>query len=77
MVNKIIFLIYNLLYRFETSAKENINIDEAGNCLVENILKKDPKAQSKEEKKKGTIDLNKSSNNSNEKKLKEDSKCEC
>jgi len=31
--------------RFETSAKENINIDEAGNRLVEYILSHDPKAQ--------------------------------
>ena len=31
--------------RFETSAKENINIDEAGNRLVEFILSHDPKAQ--------------------------------
>jgi len=30
---------------FETSAKDNINIDSAGNFLVEHILKNDPKAQ--------------------------------
>lgn len=30
---------------FETSAKDNINIDTAGNYLVEHILKNDPKAQ--------------------------------
>jgi len=30
---------------FETSAKDNVNIDEAGNFLVDHILKHDPKAQ--------------------------------
>jgi len=35
----------NFIGWFETSAKENINIDEAGNRLVEYILSHDPKAQ--------------------------------
>jgi len=33
---------------FETSAKENINIDDAGKALVEQILSNDPKAQNKD-----------------------------
>jgi len=36
---------------FETSAKDNINIDQAGNYLVEHILKNDPKAQKQPETK--------------------------
>lgn len=34
---------------FSTSAKDNINIDTAGNFLVEHILKNDPKAQKPKE----------------------------
>jgi len=34
----------NFIGWFETSAKENINIDEAGNRLVEYVLSHDPKA---------------------------------
>jgi len=39
----------------ETSAKDNINIDTAGNALVEHILKNDPKAQKQPENKDPTI----------------------
>eukprot|EP01119_Soliformovum_irregulare_P007902 TRINITY_DN204_c0_g1_i1.p1 TRINITY_DN204_c0_g1~~TRINITY_DN204_c0_g1_i1.p1 ORF type:complete len:148 (-),score=47.81 TRINITY_DN204_c0_g1_i1:118-531(-) len=42
---------------FETSAKENLNIDEAGNCLVEAILARDPKALQSKEKPSGVISL--------------------
>jgi len=40
---------------FETSAKDNINIDTAGNFLVEHILKNDPKAQKPPEPKDHTV----------------------
>jgi len=40
---------------FETSAKDNINIDSAGNFLVDHILKNDPKALKPPEQKDGSI----------------------
>jgi len=40
---------------FETSAKDNINIDTAGNALVDHILKNDPKAQKAPEPKDPTV----------------------
>jgi len=40
---------------FETSAKDNINIDSAGNFLVEHILKNDPKAQKQPQPKDATV----------------------
>jgi len=40
---------------FETSAKDNVNIDAAGNFLVEHILKHDPKSQRDKEQKDPTI----------------------
>jgi len=42
---------------FETSAKEDIHINEAGNFLVDHILQRDPKAQTKEEPDKKTVEL--------------------
>jgi len=40
---------------FPTSAKDNINIDVAGNALVEHILKNDPKAQKQPEQKDASV----------------------
>jgi len=42
---------------FETSAKDNINVNEAGTFLVEHILKNDPKAQNKKEERTDIINL--------------------
>jgi hypothetical protein len=50
------FLICKLC-RFETSAKENLNVSEAGEFLVKEILKRDPKISLKE-KTEGIVDLN-------------------
>mmetsp|Transcript_7415 Transcript_7415/g.10271 ORF Transcript_7415/g.10271 Transcript_7415/m.10271 type:complete len:208 (+) Transcript_7415:64-687(+) len=47
---------HNFIGWFETSAKENINIDESGKFLVDYILKHDPKAQ-KVESTPGVVDL--------------------
>jgi len=61
---------------FETSAKDNINIDSAGNYLVDHILKNDPKAMKSPEPKEASVlklgnnsnaNNNGNSNNSNEK----------
>jgi GTPase SAR1 family protein len=51
----------NFIAWFETSAKDNINIDEAGNCLVEHILTHDPDAHKTvgTDKTEGTIELTK------------------
>ncbi len=47
--------------RFNTSAKDDVNIDKAGHFLVKSILARDPKAQKPDHRHTGTIDLNKSS----------------
>jgi len=47
---------------FETSAKENIHIEDTGNFLVSHILKNDPKASNKDKQNKqedGVVDLGK------------------
>jgi len=47
---------------FQTSAKENINVEEAGRFLVEHILKSDPKALlNRNQKPDGLVDFNKPS----------------
>jgi len=49
----------NFISWFETSAKDNINIEEAGNCLVEYILTHDPEAHktTQDTKSEGTVEL--------------------
>ena len=41
----------NIINRYKTSAKEDVNIDEAGDYLVKNILLRDPKAQKNNQEK--------------------------
>jgi len=64
---------------FETSAKENINIDEAGHCLVDYILKNDPKKSTKEDEhgnSVGVVDL-KSAGNTGNSNAKQQKGCTC
>jgi len=67
----------NFISWFETSAKDNINIDEAGNCLVEHILTHDPDAHknTQPERTEGTVQL--TSNNNAAVEPKGNSKCAC
>jgi Ras-related protein Rab-32 len=65
---------YGFVGWFETSAKDNINIDESGKFLVEQILKRDPEAN-EEKKEEGIIDFSKESNNKTEEVKKQEKSC--
>ena len=69
---------HNFIGWFKTSAKENINIDEAGKFLVDHILKNDPKAKQTEgEGQKGTVDLKTPTTGQAEKKSEGQSNSNC
>lgn len=61
-------------HRFATSAKTNENVSQAGDFLVEQILKNDPKVQSNKEKAQGVVPL---VSNGDKKKADGDSNCPC
>eukprot|EP01115_Flamella_aegyptia_P009667 TRINITY_DN41367_c0_g1_i1.p1 TRINITY_DN41367_c0_g1~~TRINITY_DN41367_c0_g1_i1.p1 ORF type:complete len:216 (+),score=67.80 TRINITY_DN41367_c0_g1_i1:91-738(+) len=62
---------------FSTSAKDDVNVDEAGDFLVKNILMRDPKAQkNSQDKPTGVVDL-KGGAQSNTSSEKTDKGCAC
>jgi len=54
------------LFRFETSAKENVNIDKACRFLVSHILENDLRATKEEDKDNIKLDSNQQTNKSND-----------